>query len=55
MASDLLVTAQLYFEGDEHLEDDIATAVKPELILNPQPKAEGTGNEVTYNFTLDRA
>ncbi len=50
-----LVTAQLYFEGDEHLEDDIATAVKPELILNPQPKTGGTGNEVTYNFTLDRA
>ncbi len=50
-----LVTAQLYFQGDEHLEDDIATAVKPELILDPQPKAGSKGSEVTYNFALDRA
>ena len=48
-----LLTAQLYFHGDDHLEDDIATAVKPELILNPQRRANGTGNEVTYNFVLD--
>lgn len=48
-----LLTAQLYFQGDEHLEDDIATAVKPELVIAPSPKADGTGNEVSYNFTLD--
>lgn len=48
-----LLTAQLYFQGDEHLDDDIATAVKPELIIAPSPKADGTGNEVSYNFTLD--
>jgi catechol 1,2-dioxygenase len=48
-----LLTAQLYFQGDKHLDDDIATAVKPELIIAPSPKADGTGNEVSYNFTLD--
>ncbi|MCO4275617.1 catechol 1,2-dioxygenase [Pseudarthrobacter sp. HLT3-5] len=48
-----LLTAQLYFQGDEHLDDDIATAVKPELIIAPSQKADGTGNEVSYNFTLD--
>lgn len=48
-----LLTAQLYFQGDEHLDDDIATAVKPELIIAPRPKADGTGNQVSYNFTLD--
>jgi catechol 1,2-dioxygenase len=35
--------------------DDIASAVKPELILDPQPRAEGEGNEVTYDFVLDPA
>lgn len=50
-----LVTAQLYFQGDQHLEDDIATAVKPELILDPQAKTDGSGDEVTYNFVLDPA
>jgi catechol 1,2-dioxygenase len=50
-----LITAQLYFVGDEHLTDDIASAVKPELVLDPQDKADGTGREVTYNFVLDPA
>ena len=31
-----LVTTQLYFEGGEHVEDDVAQAVKPELILRPR-------------------
>ncbi|HEY8752526.1 MAG TPA: catechol 1,2-dioxygenase [Arthrobacter sp.] len=48
-----LLTAQLYFEGDQHLSDDIASAVKPELVLNPTQRADGTGNEVTYDFVLD--
>lgn len=30
-------------------------AVKPELILRPGPAADGTGNEVTYDFALDPA
>ncbi len=47
------ITTQLYFEGGEWVENDVATAVKPELMLNPQPNAEGK-QEVTYNFALDK-
>jgi catechol 1,2-dioxygenase len=50
-----LVTTQLYFPGDEHNDDDIASAVKPELMLDIRPAAGGSGNEVTYGFVLDRA
>ncbi|MGX9885665.1 dioxygenase family protein [Streptomyces sp. NPDC002276] len=50
-----LITTQLYFEGGEHVADDIATAVKPELILAPTPVADGDGREVTYDFVLDKA
>jgi len=46
-----LLTAQLYFPGDEHNADDIASAVKPELILDP--KAGGDGETVDYGFVLD--
>jgi catechol 1,2-dioxygenase len=46
-----LLTAQLYFPGDEHNADDIASAVKPELILDP--KASGDGEAVDYGFVLD--
>ncbi|MDE8670950.1 catechol 1,2-dioxygenase [Pseudarthrobacter sp. H3Y2-7] len=48
-----LITTQLYFEGDEHVADDIASAVKPELVLAPTNRADGVGREVTYNFVLD--
>jgi catechol 1,2-dioxygenase len=47
-----LLTAQLYFPGDRHNEDDIATAVKPELMLDPIPQPEG-GEKIIYNFVLD--
>ncbi|MFF3497082.1 catechol 1,2-dioxygenase [Streptomyces sp. NPDC002795] len=50
-----LVTTQLYFTGGEHVSDDIASAVKPELILDPTPVAAGDGREVTYDFVLDKA
>lgn len=46
-----LLTAQLYFPGDEHNDDDIASAVKPELILDPKPTADGV--DVEYDFVLD--
>lgn len=36
------LTAQLYFPGDAHNDDDIASAVKPELMLDPQPQPDGT-------------
>ncbi|GAA1890668.1 catechol 1,2-dioxygenase [Paeniglutamicibacter psychrophenolicus] len=48
-----LLTAQLYFPGDEHNDDDIATAVKPELLLDIKPATEGTGVQTTYDFVLD--
>ena len=48
-----LITTQLYFQGDEHVADDIASAVKPELVLAPTGRADGNGREVTYDFILD--
>lgn len=48
-----LVTQQLYFSGDEHNEDDIANAVKPELMLDPQTNDTGPETAV-YNHVLDR-
>ena len=48
-----LITTQLYFEGDQHVADDIASAVKPELVLAPTDRTDGAGREVTYNFVLD--
>jgi catechol 1,2-dioxygenase len=47
-----LVTTQLYFPGDAHNEDDVASAVKPELILDPQ-QVDG-GEQVIYDFVLDK-
>jgi catechol 1,2-dioxygenase len=49
-----LVTTQLYFPGDPHNSDDIASAVKPELLLDVQPADSRNGNQVTYDFVLDR-
>ena len=46
-----LLTAQLYFPGDPHNADDIASAVKPELMLNPVP--HDGGEKIVYNFVLD--
>ncbi|MFI5662329.1 catechol 1,2-dioxygenase [Streptomyces sp. NPDC051684] len=50
-----LITTQLYFKGGSHIEDDIAQAVKPELVLAPTKATNGTGHEVTYDFVLDPA
>jgi catechol 1,2-dioxygenase len=50
-----LITTQLYFVGDAHIKDDIASAVKPELILDPEPAPSGSGKAVTYDFVLDPA
>lgn len=46
------LTAQLYFPGDPHNGDDIATAVKPELVLDPIRRDDDT-YEVKYGFVLD--
>ncbi|MFD4872539.1 catechol 1,2-dioxygenase [Streptomyces sp. NPDC058420] len=48
------LTAQLYFRGGEHVEDDVASAVKPELVIDPQPVGSG-GKQVTYDLVLDPA
>lgn len=47
-----LLTAQLYFPGDPHNRDDIAGAVKPELVLDPQVHPDGS-QSVAYGFILD--
>jgi len=51
----VLVTSQLYFPGDPHNHDDIASAVKPELMLDPKPAPDGRGLAATYDFVLDPA
>lgn len=50
-----LITTQLYFRGGEHVDSDIASAVKPELILDPTQASDRSGNEVSYDFVLDPA
>ncbi|NNG37728.1 catechol 1,2-dioxygenase [Flexivirga sp. ID2601S] len=47
-----LLTAQLYFPGDPHNDDDIASAVKPELVLDPQEQPDGSV-AINYSFVLD--
>jgi catechol 1,2-dioxygenase len=47
-----ILTAQLYFPGDPHNADDIASAVKPELMLDPVAQPDGSAH-VVYNFVLD--
>lgn len=49
------LTTQLYFKGGAYLDSDVASAVKPELILDPTPTADGSGHEVTYDFVLAAA
>jgi catechol 1,2-dioxygenase len=46
------LTTQLYFEGGQWVDDDIAQATKPELILHPEADADGV-LRVTYDFVLD--
>jgi catechol 1,2-dioxygenase len=53
------ITSQLFFEGGEYLDNDVASAVKPELILRPTEEGgdgSGTGRySVTYDFVLESA
>ncbi|MGW1024382.1 catechol 1,2-dioxygenase [Streptomyces sp. NPDC002577] len=49
------LTTQLYFKGGEHITDDVAQAVKPELVLDPKPVGTGGNHQVTYDFVLDPA
>ncbi|MGW3956264.1 catechol 1,2-dioxygenase [Streptomyces sp. NPDC004752] len=50
-----LITTQLYFQGGQYVDNDIASAVKPELILHPTPTGKGDAQEVRYDFVLDKA
>jgi protocatechuate 3,4-dioxygenase beta subunit len=47
------ITTQLYFRGGEWLDSDVASAVKPELILDPEDQGDGT-RRVEYDFELER-
>lgn len=48
------ITTQLYFAGGEWLDSDVASATKPELILEPVDQGDGT-SVVRYDFTLEPA
>jgi catechol 1,2-dioxygenase len=48
------ITTQLYFQGGEYLDSDVAEATKPELVLAPQDQGDGTLRS-TYDFVLERA
>jgi catechol 1,2-dioxygenase len=48
------ITTQLYFAADEYLEADVASATKPELIIDPVDDGSGT-RRVNYDFELGRA
>lgn len=48
------VTTQLYFEGGDWVDDDVAQATKPELMLKPQPTVNSRLH-VEYDFVLEPA
>ncbi|WP_394618071.1 dioxygenase [Lentzea sp. JNUCC 0626] len=43
------ITTQLYFSGGQYVDDDVAEAVKPELVLTP------VDQRVSYDFVLEPA
>src|SRR5699024_6074870 len=47
-----LITTQLHFTGGKWVDDDVAGAVKPELMLDPKPNDDGV-DQVVYDFVLD--
>ncbi|WP_290050876.1 catechol 1,2-dioxygenase [Amycolatopsis solani] len=48
------ITTQLYFQGGQWLDSDVAEATKPELVLDPRPDGDGR-LRATYDFVLERA
>lgn len=46
------IITQLYFNEGDYINDDVASAVKPELILNPKKGDDGL-HHVNYDFVLD--
>lgn len=47
------VTTQLYLVGGEYIDDDVAAAVKDDLVLDPKPGPDGR-LRVDYDFVLER-
>ncbi len=46
------IITQLYFQGGDWIDDDVASATKPELLLDP--RTDSNGREVVeYDFALD--
>ena len=52
-AHEPLVT-QLFIDSSEHLDNDVASATKQELIVHPAPAAGEDGLAFSYDFTLTR-
>ncbi|RZT83494.1 catechol 1,2-dioxygenase [Pseudonocardia sediminis] len=48
------VTTQLYFRGGDYLSDDVASATKDDLVLDPAPGDDGR-LRVDYDFVLEAA
>lgn len=48
------ITTQLYFAGGDWLDSDVAEATKPELVLNPQHRDDGS-LVAEYDFVLEAA
>lgn len=48
------ITTQLYFTGGDWLNNDVAQATKPELVLDPQPGDDGRRHQ-KYDFVLEPA
>lgn len=47
------LTTQLYIDSSDYLDDDIASAVKPELIVHSRPSKDDPGRvEFEYDFAL---
>lgn len=46
------ITTQLYFQGGQWLNSDVAEATKPELVLAPVDQGDGT-TRVEYDFVLE--
>jgi catechol 1,2-dioxygenase len=47
------ITSQLFFAGDPYLGNDVASADKPELTLDPQPTGNGDEVRSDYDFVLE--
>jgi catechol 1,2-dioxygenase len=46
------ITTQLFFSGGEWLDDDVARATKPELVLSPEQGSDGRLHQ-SYDFVLE--